>query len=165
MNLQVKPHQTDEEVASEPAPATIPWRFLIGGVALIALLTVFYFYTHAGNDNAARGKGAAAPVKVAAAVQRDMPVIERTIGTVVANSMVSVTARVQGQLVSANFKEGQLVKKGDLLFQIDPGPYQAAYDSAMAALASARTNAERSANLLKQNSTAPQANDNAQAAF
>ena len=55
-----------------------------------------------------------------------MQVIERTIGTVVANSVVSVTARVQGQLTSVHFKEGQLVSKGDLLFEIDPSPYQAA---------------------------------------
>ena len=58
------------------------------------------------------------------------PVIERTIGTVVANSTVQVNARVQGQLTKAFFKEGQMVKNGDLLFQIDPRPYQAAYDNA-----------------------------------
>ena len=51
-----------------------------------------------------------------------MPVVEHTIGTVVANSTVQMTARVQGQLIKAYFKEGQMVKKGDLLFQIDPAP-------------------------------------------
>jgi multidrug efflux system membrane fusion protein len=94
-----------------------------------------------------------------------MAVVEHTIGTVVANATVAVTARVQGQLVSAHFREGQLVKKGDLLFEIDPGPYQAAYDSALAVLAGAKTNADRSANLLTQNAIAPQANDNAQATY
>ena len=49
-----------------------------------------------------------------------MPVVESTIGTVVAYDTVQVTAQVQGRIQSAAFKEGQMVKKGDLLFQIDP---------------------------------------------
>src|SRR5262249_55236248 len=55
-----------------------------------------------------------------------MPVIERTIGTVVANATVDVTPQVQGRVQEAFFKEGQMVKKGDLLFQIDPRPFEAA---------------------------------------
>ena len=164
MNLQVAPHKADQD---QSTGTRFPLRFLIGGVALLAVLGGFYFYTHSGSDSPARGGrgGGAAPVKVAQAEQRDMAVVERTIGTVVANATVSVTARVQGQLVSANFKEGQLVKKGDLLFQIDPAPYQAAYDSAYGVLIGAKTNADRSANLLKQNAIAPQTNDNAQALY
>ena len=54
-----------------------------------------------------------------------MAVVERTIGTVVANTTVQVTAAVQGVIDSAYFKEGQFVKKGDLLFQIDPRAFQA----------------------------------------
>ena len=167
MNLQVTPPKADTDLSSRHDAAPLrPARFLIGGAALIAALVGFYFYTHGGNDNAIRGgRGAVAPVKVAVAEERDMPVIERTIGTVVANSTVSVTARVQGQLMAVNFKEGQLVKKGDLLFQIDPSPYQAAYDSALGVLAGAKTNADRSASLLKQNAIAAQTNDNAQALY
>jgi multidrug efflux system membrane fusion protein len=165
MNIQVTP-RTDAELSGQESAPFRPARFIIGGVALLAALTGFYFYTHAGTDNTVRGgRGAAAPVRVAAAEERDMSVVEHTIGTVVANATVAVTARVQGQLVSANFREGQMVKKGDLLFEIDPAPYQAAYDSALAVLAGAKTNADRSANLLKQNAIAPQSNDNAQAAF
>src|SRR5471032_2133007 len=67
----------------------------------------------------------APPVQVGRAVQKDVAIVEHTIGTVLANSTVQLTARVQGQLVSANFVEGQLVHKGDLLFQIDPRPYKA----------------------------------------
>src|ERR1700720_2703186 len=112
MNLQVTPPKADTDLSSRHDAPLRPARFLIGGAALIAALVGFYFYTHSGNDNAIRGgRGAVAPVKVAGAEERNMPGIERTIGTVVANSTVSVTARVQGQLMSVNFKEGQLVKK------------------------------------------------------
>ena len=52
-------------------------------------------------------------------------------------------ARVQGVIESTDFKEGQLVKKGDLLFVIDPRPYQAAYDNAVATLATAKAKADR----------------------
>ena len=78
--------------------------------------------------------GNAAPVRVAQALRRDMAVIRRTPGTVVANTIVQVTARVQGIIESANFKEGQFVKKGDLLFQIDPRPFQAALEQSRAVL-------------------------------
>ena len=74
----------------------------------------------------------AAPVRVAEAVRRDLTVIRRTPGTVIANTAVQVTSRVQGIIDSANFKEGQFVKKGDVLFQIDPRPFQAAVDQAQA---------------------------------
>jgi membrane fusion protein, multidrug efflux system len=169
MNLQVTPQPALNKTATNrPAQRTSltgAARFLIGLVLVAALMTGFYFYTHLGDATGGRRGAQAAPVKVAVAEERDMPVVERTIGTVVANSTVSVTARVQGLLLTANFREGQLVKKGDLLFQIDPGPYQAAYDSALAALAGAKTNADRSANLLKQNAIAPQINDNAQSTY
>jgi multidrug efflux system membrane fusion protein len=72
---------------------------------------------------------------VATALQRDTPVVEHTIGTVVANTTVQVTSRVQGVIESAQFREGQLVHDGDLLFRIDPRPYKAALEQARAQLA------------------------------
>lgn len=164
MNFQaIPPNSNPKAGARELEPTGSPWRWVVGGVALAAVLGGFYYFTHSAAKPPARV--VTAPVKVALVEQRDMQVIERTIGTVVANSVVSVTARVQGQLVSVHFKEGQLVKKGDLLFEIDPSPYRAALDSAEAVLLGAKTNADRSANLLKQNAIAPQANDNAQATY
>ena len=94
-----------------------------------------------------------------------MSVIERTIGTVVANSTVSVNARIQGQMIKAFFKEGQMVKAGDILFQIDPRPYQATYDNALASLATAKAKADRYARLKAQNAIAAQEFDDAQAAY
>lgn len=88
-------------------------------------------------ENAAKSAqrpGNAAPVRVAQAVRRDMQVIRRTPGTVVANTIVQITARVQGIIDSAKFKEGQFVRKGDLLFQIDPRPFEAALEQSRAVL-------------------------------
>lgn len=63
-----------------------------------------------------------------------MPIVERTVGTVLANAIVQVTPRVQGTLESAFFKEGQFVRRGQLLFQIDPRQFQAAHAQAAAVL-------------------------------
>jgi multidrug efflux system membrane fusion protein len=77
-------------------------------------------------------------------------VVVHTIGTVLANSVVTVKPQVDGPLVSAMFQEGQMVKKGDLLFRIDPAPFEAALRQAQgtaerdrAQLASAQADAER----------------------
>jgi multidrug efflux system membrane fusion protein len=159
MNMQITPQtETGSDKARHLRTA------LIGGGALVLVLGGFWFLTHGGEERPRR-VSAAVPVKVAAAEQRDMPVIERTIGTVLANSTVQVNARVQGQLLKANFKEGQLVKAGDLLFQIDPAPYQAAYDNAMATLASTKAKADRYGALKAQNAIAGQEYDDAQAAY
>ncbi|MBV9549529.1 MAG: efflux RND transporter periplasmic adaptor subunit [Alphaproteobacteria bacterium] len=161
------PRPQDKLVARAPEPARRSWRSLtFGGAALALLLGGYWYFTH---ESAPRVTGprrdAAAPVRVARVERRDMAVVERTIGTVVANSNVQVTARVQGQLQAAYFKEGQLVKKGQLLFQIDPRPYQAALDSALANQASAETKMNRYKNLVGSNAIAQMTYDDAQAAY
>jgi len=165
MNMQVTPPTADRDVpAHETLSGAHPARrYLIGGIALVLVLGGFYYWSHSGIEPVRRI--AAAPVRVADVLQRDMPVVEHTIGTVVANSSVSVTARVQGQLTKAFFKEGQMVKTGDLLFQIDPAPYKAAYDSAVATLASTKAKSERYQRLVGENAISPQDSDDAQAAF
>jgi multidrug efflux system membrane fusion protein len=172
MNVQIPTKQAGQNLQPDDdedrGAGRVLRRFLIPGVILLGAVGGFWYYTSHGNDAGGgnrRFQGGAPPVKVAIAHQRTMAVIERTIGTVVANSTVSVTARVQGQLIKAYFKEGQMVKEGDLLFQIDPSPFQAAYDAALATLASTKSNADRSAALLKQNAIAPQVDDNNQAAY
>ncbi len=77
----------------------------------------------------------AAPVRVATAQQKEVIIAEHTIGTVLAASTVSVTALVSGQLLSADFIEGQIVHKGDVIFRIDPKPFAAALEQAEAAYA------------------------------
>jgi multidrug efflux system membrane fusion protein len=102
---------------------------------------------------------------VATADVGNMPVVEHTIGTVMANSTVQVNARIQGQLLKAYFREGQMVKTGDILFQIDARPYQATYDNALASLATAKAKADRYARLKAENAIAGQEFDDAQASY
>ena len=108
----------------------------------------------------------AAPVRVAEAVRRDLAIVRRTPGTVIANTAVQVTSRVQGIIDSAPFKEGQFVKKGELLFQIDPRPFQAALDQAQAQaardraqLVSAQADADRAMMLAERGIVSAQQRD------
>jgi len=142
------------------------WRpLIIGGTALALILGGYWYATHESAPRETVRRVAVAPVRVAPAQRRDMAVIERTIGTVVANSNVQITARVQGQLLSASFKEGQLVKKGQLLFQIDPRPYQAALDRALANLAGAEAKEKRYKSLIASNAISQMTFDDAEASY
>ncbi|HEY4276301.1 MAG TPA: efflux RND transporter periplasmic adaptor subunit [Rhizomicrobium sp.] len=76
-----------------------------------------------------------------------------------------IRPQVSGIIKKRLFTEGSVVKVGQPLYQIDPAPYQAAYDSAAATLSAAKTKAVRFAELLKASAIAPQDNDNAQSAY
>lgn len=76
--------------------------------------------------------GAAIPVTVVMPVREDVPVLARAIGTVQAFQSVVVRARVDGTLDKVLFTEGQQVKPGEVLARLDPRPYQAALDQAVA---------------------------------
>lgn len=84
----------------------------------------------------------AVPVTVAKVEKRSVPITLSANGTVEASNMVSVRPQVGGVVTKVAFKEGQEVARGDLLFQIDPRPYQAALDSARQALARDQAKAE-----------------------
>ena len=132
MTLPPKRKQIDP-AQSVAGPGHLPHlRSLAIGGALLAVVLGGYWFLNSRGDSGADKRANAAPVRVAVVEQRDMAVVERSLGTVVANTLVQVTARVQGTLDRANFKEGQFVKKGDLLFQIDPRPFQAALAQAQA---------------------------------
>ena len=119
------------------ALGTVPRRrpVLILGAALLVVLGGFWYFTGRQNAPAGPRQIAAAPVRVAPVTTSDMAVVDHTLGKVIATTTVQVTARVQGVLESANFKEGQFVRRGDLLFQIDPRGFQAALAQARAILA------------------------------
>ena len=132
--------QPDPKEMNPPVSLTGPGRYprrqsLIVGGALLVLVLGGYWYFNSRGEGGAEKRGNAAPVRVAVVEQRDMAVVERSLGTVVANTLVQLSARVQGTLESANFKEGQFVKRGDLLFQIDARPFQAALAQAEAVYA------------------------------
>ncbi|HJU15436.1 MAG TPA: efflux RND transporter periplasmic adaptor subunit [Stellaceae bacterium] len=95
------------------------------------------------------------PVTAGTVVARNVPVFLNGIGTVQAYNMVAVQSRVDGQIVRIAFQEGQEVKAGDPLVQIDPRPYEAVLDQARAAeqkdeaqLASAQADLQRYASLV-----------------
>jgi RND family efflux transporter MFP subunit len=73
-------------------------------------------------------------VVVATVTQRDVPVVKEAIATLDGFINANINAQVQGYLISRNYKEGSVVKKGDLLFQIDPRPFEAALAQAKANL-------------------------------
>jgi multidrug efflux system membrane fusion protein len=109
--------------------------------------------------SAGQGQSGVAPIAVSVApVKRtDFPVILEGIGQVQAYNTVLVRARVDGQINKIAFKEGQMVKQGDLLAQIDPRPFQAALDQSVAKkaqdeanLANAKLDLTRYATLAKQ---------------
>src|SRR4051794_23879701 len=78
------------------------------------------------------GGGKGVPVTVATAKRQDVPVWLDGIGNVQAYNTVTIRSRVDGEVMKVAFTEGQTVKAGDLLAQIDPRPFQAALDQAKA---------------------------------
>jgi multidrug efflux system membrane fusion protein len=75
---------------------------------------------------------AAVPVVAATVLSHDVPIYLRGVGTVIAHNSVIMRSQITGQLVKISFKQGQTVKKGDVLAEIDPRPYQAQLDQAIA---------------------------------
>jgi len=106
-----------------------------------ALLAVFLAATLAGcGERSGAAPVAPAPVvKVEPVVQRDVPMSVEYVGTLVGYITAQIRARVGGHLMSQNYTEGSVVKAGDLLFQVDPRPYQAALEQAEAQLLQAES--------------------------
>lgn len=103
------------------------------------------------------------PVSVATASAGDMPIVITALGTVTPLANVTVRTQLSGVLQAVNFTEGQMVKKGDVLAQVDPRPYQISLDNAQgqlardqALLATARLDLKRYQTLLAQDSIASQ---------
>src|SRR5579862_175675 len=105
---------------------------LAAGTLVLAAGAAWYFLF---SKSAAPSRVPNPPVRVARVVVRPMTVTESQIGTVVSVATVQVTALVSGQLLSADFKEGDVVRAGQPIFHIDPKPYAAALEQAEAALA------------------------------
>jgi multidrug efflux system membrane fusion protein len=106
------------------------------------------------------------PVRATQAVEKDVPIEVRAVGRIEANQSVAIRAQVGGPIVAVHFREGQQVKKGDLLIEIDRRPYEAALAEAKARLAqdraraeNARADAKRYAGLVEKEYVTEQQND------
>src|SRR5256714_11818517 len=123
---------------------TIRWTLLI---VAIAGLGYFGWQRLQGEDHPAQADAqkrgparAAVPVRIAEVEKADFPVYLTGLGTVQGFNTVVVRSRVDGQINRIAFKEGQLVKEGDTLVEIDPRPFQAALDQAKAKKAQDQAN-------------------------
>ncbi len=106
--------------------------FLVGGLAFAILATWIIFLRHGDSEAALRTTPPSIPVTVTAASQQDVPIYYDALGTVSALNTVAIRAQVTGQIVSVDFRQGQEVKKGDVLAKIDPTPFKAALDQSLA---------------------------------
>jgi len=150
-------------------------RTLLTIAGVLALAAVVAILVHRSTSNRRAAAEAAEPpvpvTVVAGAVQQHaVPIYRRGVGTVIAYNNVVVRAQITGQLVKINFVQGQTVKDGDVLAVIDPRPYQAQLDQAIANrdrdqanLANARINLTRYMGLAAQKSIAQETADSQRA--
>ena len=161
----LEPHRTEPPISDLPADEARPprvsefdldeetstrsywWVWLL----IFALIGYgcyqLYRYENGKKTAIAATKGAMRPhstsVVAATVRQGEMPVYLQGLGTVTAFNTVTVKTRIDGQLISVSFKEGQFVHEGDVLAKIDPRPYQVALQQANGNLAQAQGNLER----------------------
>jgi membrane fusion protein, multidrug efflux system len=141
--------------------------WIIGLVVIVAGIAWLIHHRLASQPARMGGRfammGGPMPVSVAKVSTADVPVVLDALGTVTPLATVAVRPQVTGVLVKIAFQEGQLVKAGDVLAQIDPRPYQAALDSAQgqlekdeATLAGARIDLARYKRELQEDAVAAQ---------
>jgi membrane fusion protein, multidrug efflux system len=114
-----------------PARAKSPWP----GMGALFCIAIMALVSGCSKQQAAPPPRQATPVVVAKVTQKAMPVQITAIGNVEAYATVSIRAQVAGELLEVHFQEGDFVHKGQLLFTIDPRPYDAALAQAQATLA------------------------------
>ena len=111
-------------------------RFVIGGVLLVAVVAVAVLAMRP--KHGAGGAPGSPDVEVVPVEQKDVPIYGEWIGTLDGFTNADVRAQVTGYLMRQAYQEGAFVRKGQLLFQIDPRPFQAALDQAAGQLAQAK---------------------------
>src|SRR6516164_8785964 len=157
------------DVVSRPRRRSWLWRlfWMLLALAIIAAAVWYYPRPESQPKNAGRGQfGGPVPVALATVTKGDMPVTLTGLGTVTPLATVTVKTQISGYLTEVAFQEGQMVKKGDFLAQIDPRPYQVALEQAegqlakdQALLRNAELDLQRYNTLVAQNSIARQTRD------
>ena len=148
------------------------WGVWLALLLLIGAGAGWYWHTHNATQTATRGEhgrtgqGPPQPVGAATIGTGDIPIILNELGTVTPLANVTVKTQINGQLTAVGFQEGQHVKAGDFLAQIDPRPYQVALEQAQgtlgrdqALLEQAQTDLKRYQTLVKQDSISQQQAD------
>jgi multidrug efflux system membrane fusion protein len=151
--------------ADPPAKQAPPRRRGRGGRILIGLILIiaaagaaWWMYPQTKPANPRGGRFGVPPVATAAVTSGDINVTINALGTVTSLATITIKSQISGQLFAVNYTEGQLVKKGDLLVEIDSRPYQLALAQAQGALKrdqamleSAKLDLERYQGLVKSN--------------
>ncbi len=144
----------------------ILWLLLLAAAAVLAVVLILPRLHHQPRPGGRAVSGGPMPVGVASAKRGDMPVTLSGLGTVTPLATVTIQTQISGYLMTVGFEEGQHVKKGDFLAQIDPRPYQVALEQAQAQLAKdqaalkdAELDLKRYNTLVAQNSIATQTRD------
>src|SRR6202140_1479408 len=164
MTLQPPPSDADHGAYSERRRRRKLIWWIIGGIALLVLIVIGARYRAATPATTGRsGMNGPSTVGAANVTTGDIPITINALGTVTPLATVIIHPQINGPLLKIAFTEGQMIKRGDLLVQIDPRPYQAAVDQAagqlkrdQASLANAKVDLDRYKTLLAQNSVSDQ---------
>jgi multidrug efflux system membrane fusion protein len=135
------------------------WAYIL----FIVLAVFFLWRVFAQKNKTGAAQPPIRPVLVAKVTTKGVPVYLDEIGTCAAYETVQVQAQVNGVITSRDFQDGSDVKKGDLLFTIDPRPFQAAFDQAKAQMVLDQITLKRQQDLRARNVVSAQDLDTAQA--
>jgi membrane fusion protein (multidrug efflux system) len=134
---------------------------VVGALALAGVISL----SGCGKQSGPPPKMPPQSVGVLTIAEQAVPLVAELPGRTSPFAVSEVRPQVSGLIQKRLFVEGSNVKAGQVLYQIDPAPYQAAYDSAAATVASTRAKADRYGALLKQNAVSGQDYDDAEAAY
>lgn len=151
----------DQPHASTPERRKRPWMPWLAVLVVAGAIAAIWISTHSGGKGGARrgrmGPQGPVPVLAGAVATADVPVTLSAVGTVEAAESVAVRAQASGQVMAVRFTEGQPVRRGQVLYELDKAPLQAALAQAQAAVArdqasleQARSDARRYQSLVTQ---------------